>query len=291
MLLSSTPSESPLVARRGRGYLLFKGDGAGYRRLGALPFLASHALAFGALWTGVTRAGALCFAVCYAVRILGVTLGYHRYFAHRSFRTSRAFQLVLAFLAETTGQKGVLWYASHHRYHHRHSDTPEDLHSPRQRGFLYAHVGWLFDRTDDTDLSLVRDFARYPELRWIDRYWMLPPAVMACAAYLAAGASGLFFGFFFNMVVTWQVTFMINSVAHRWGTRRFPTDDDSRNNFVLALLMFGEGWHNNHHHAMTCVRHGLRWWEIDVTYCTIKLLERLGVVWELREPRGREATS
>jgi stearoyl-CoA desaturase (delta-9 desaturase) len=291
MLLSPASNESPLVARRGRGYVLVAADGAGYRRLGALPFVLCHVLAFGALWTGVTRAAAVCFAVCYAVRILGVTLGYHRYFAHRSFRTSRAFQLFLAVLAETTGQKGVLWYASHHRYHHRHSDTPEDLHSPRQRGFLYAHVLWLFDRTDDTDLALVRDFARYPELRWIDRYWLLPPLAMACVAYLTAGPSGLFFGFFFNMAVTWHVTFMINSVAHRWGTRRFSTHDDSRNNFLLALLMLGEGWHNNHHHAMTCVRHGLRWWEIDVTYYVLKLLERLGVVWALREPREREVSS
>ena len=131
----------------------------------------------------------------------------------------------------------------------------------------------------------MRDFARYPELRWIDRYWLLPPVVMGCLAYLAAGPSGLFFGFFFNMVVTWHVTFMINSVAHRWGSRRFATPDDSRNNFVLAVLMLGEGWHNNHHHAMTCVRHGLRWWELDVTYYVLKLLERLGVVWALREPR------
>ena len=290
MLLSPASSDSPLSARsRGRGYVILRGDGAGYRRFGALPFALCHALAAVSLWTGVTRAAAVSFAVCYAVRILGVTLGYHRYFAHRSFRTSRAFQLFLAVLAETTGQKGVLWYASHHRYHHRHSDTPADLHSPGRHGLLYSHVLWLFDRTDDADLALVRDFARYPELRWIDRHWLLPPVALGAVVYLAAGPSGLFFGFFFNMVVTWHVTFMINSVAHRWGTRRFSTPDDSRNNFLLAFLMFGEGWHNNHHHAMTCARHGLRWWEIDVTYYVLKLLERLGVVWSLREPREAEA--
>jgi stearoyl-CoA desaturase (delta-9 desaturase) len=284
--MPSLPQASPLVARRGRGFLLLSGEGQGYRRLGAIPFALCHLLALGTFWTGVTRAAAVCFAVFYAARIFGVTLGYHRYFAHRSFRTGRAFQLFLAVLAETTGQKGVLWYASHHRYHHRHSDTEADLHSPRRHGFWYAHVGWLFDRTDDADIALVRDFARYPELRLIDRYWLLPPTLLALIAYLTAGMSGVFFGFFFNMVVTWHVTFTINSLAHRWGTRRFATSDDSRNNFLLALLMFGEGWHNNHHHAMTCVRHGLRWWEIDVTYYVLKLLERLGVVWGMREPRG-----
>jgi len=276
----------PVIARRGRGYQILSGD-SGYRRLGAIPYALVHLLAFGWIWTGVTGRAAVCFAALYVMRIFGVTIGYHRYFAHRSFRTGRVFQFLLALLAECTSQKGVLWYTSHHRHHHRYSDTELDLHSPRRRSFWYAHVGWIFDSTDDTDLNAVRDFARYPELVWIDRYWLLPPFALAVAAFAYAGVSGLFFGFFFNTVVTWHVTYLVNSVAHRYGSRRFATSDDSRNNLIIALLMFGEGWHNNHHYCMSSVRHGLSCWEVDLSYWVIRLLARLGLVWALREPPAR----
>src|SRR5262249_10800221 len=150
----------------------------------------------------------------YALRVLGVTVAYHRYFAHRTFQTSRAFQFVLALLAETTAQKGVLWYASHHRHHHRFADTDLDLHSPALRGFWYAHIGWIFDGTDETDLELVRDLVKYPELAWIDRHWLLTPAVLALVSLAATGLSGLCFGFFGSLIVTWHLTYAINSICH-----------------------------------------------------------------------------
>lgn len=281
--LAARARKLPVIARRGRGYQVLGGD-AGYRRLGAIPMALIHLLGFAWLWTGVTPRAAVCFAVLYVMRIFGVTIGYHRYFSHRSFRTSRAFQFMLALLAECTAQKGVLWYASQHRHHHRHSDTVLDVHSPRQRGLFYAHIGWIFDSTDDTDLRRVRDLARYPELRFIDRYWLLPPAALALAVLLWAGAPGLFFGFFFNTIVTMHVTFSMASFVHRYGSRRFDTADDSRNNALIAILMFGEGWHNNHHHCPWSARQGFRWWEIDVTYHVLRLLRRAGLIWNLREP-------
>jgi stearoyl-CoA desaturase (delta-9 desaturase) len=278
-------SVSPLLAKRGRGYQLLTGE-AGYRRLGALPYALVHLLAFGWIWTGITRRAVLCFAVLYVVRILGVTVAHHRYFSHRAFRTSRAFQFVLACLAECATQKGVLWYASHHRHHHRWSDTDLDLHSPARRGFWYAHVGWIFDSTDDTDHALVRDYRRFPELAFIDRWWLLPPSLLAIGAGLYGGAPALFFGFFFNTIVTWHLTYTINSVAHRYGSQPFATSDESRNNIILGFVMFGEGWHNNHHHEARCVRLGRHWWQIDIGYYVIRLLAALGLVWGLRELRA-----
>jgi stearoyl-CoA desaturase (delta-9 desaturase) len=277
------PAISPVIADRGRGYQLFKG-GKGGHRLGALPFVAIHVLALGAIWTGVTWQAAVLCAALYWVRIFAVTAGYHRYFAHRTFRTSRVFQFLLGFLAETSAQKGVLWWASHHRHHHRTSDTPLDVHSPRQRGFWYSHVLWIFDNTDSTDLESVRDLARYPELRLLDRFWLVPPIIVGVSTYFLFGPSGLFFGFFVSTVLTWHGTFTINSLAHVFGSRRFATDDDSRNNLLLALLTFGEGWHNNHHHFMSSTRQGFRWWEIDVTYYVLKAMSWIGLVWRLKEP-------
>jgi stearoyl-CoA desaturase (delta-9 desaturase) len=275
---------SPLVAKRGRGYQILAGDDGGYRRLGALPYAMVHVLALGWLWTGINARAVACFSVLYVLRVLGVTVGYHRYFSHRAFRTSRGFQFVLALLAECTAQKGVLWYVSHHRFHHRHSDTERDLHSPARRGLFYAHIGWIFDSTDDTDLTNVRDLAKYPELVWIDRYWLLPPFVLAAAALVTGGWPTLFFGFFFNTVVTWHLTYTVNSICHRYGSRRLETHEESRNNAAIGLLMFGEGWHNNHHGCARSVRLGFRWWEVDVGYYVIRALAALGVVWGLREP-------
>jgi stearoyl-CoA desaturase (delta-9 desaturase) len=244
-----------------------------------------HACALGWLWTGVTARAAVCFAVLYVVRVLGVTVAYHRYFSHRSFQTSRAFQFVLALLAECTAQKGVLWYASHHRHHHRWSDTELDLHSPVCRGFWYSHLFWIFDSTDETDLAAVRDLAKYPELRAVDRCWLLPPFLVALVVLAVAGWPGLFFGFFFNTVVCWHLTYTVNSVCHRYGSRRYDTADASRNNAVIGLLMFGEGWHNNHHAEMAAARFARRVWEIDIGYGVIRILAWLGLVWRLKEPK------
>jgi stearoyl-CoA desaturase (delta-9 desaturase) len=254
---------------------------------GLVPFVLCHVAVLGALWSGVTwQAVVVCIAL-YWLRIFGVTAGYHRYFSHRTFETSRPMAFVLAFLAQSTAQKGALWWASHHRAHHLYSDTERDLHSPRQHGFLHAHLGWLFSTTDETDWKRVRDLAKYPELVWLDKYFLVPPIVLGVAVWLLFGWSGLFIGFFLSTVFTWHGTFFINSLAHVWGKRRFATKDDSRNNGFLALLTLGEGWHNNHHHYMQSARQGFYWWEIDPTYYALRAMEKLGLVWDLQVPPKR----
>jgi len=248
-----------------------------------LPFVLSHLAVLGAFWSGVTwQAVVLCFVLLF-VRVWGITAGYHRYFSHRTYKTSRAFQLVLAVLAQSSSQKGVLWWASHHRVHHKHSDQPGDVHSPVQDGFWYAHVGWIFADTEATQWDKIRDFAKYPELRWLNRYWFVPPTVLAVACFVIAGWPGLFIGFFLSTVLLWHNTFLINSLTHVWGTRRFDTTDQSRNNLLTALLTLGEGWHNNHHHYQSSCRNGFYWWEVDVTYYVLKALSWVGLVWDLRE--------
>ena len=219
-----------------------------------------------------------------------VTAGYHRYFAHRAYKTSRMFQLVLAVLGGTAMQQGPLWWASWHRRHHKYTDAPGDPHSPARDGFWHAHVGWIFDGDHySTDLTHVKDLARFPELRWLDRHSYIPVVGYAALCFVIAGPAGVVWGFAVSSVVLAHATFLINSVAHVWGTRRYDTDDSSRNNALLALLTFGEGWHNNHHYYMTSARQGFRWWEIDVSYYSLKVLSRLGIVWDLRQPPGHRS--
>ncbi|MEO0323221.1 MAG: acyl-CoA desaturase [Myxococcota bacterium] len=248
-----------------------------------VPFLVCHLVVLGAFFTGVTwQAVALC-AVLYFVRMFGVTAGYHRYFAHRSFKTSRVFQFVLAFIATSSAQKGALWWAAHHRRHHKYSDQEGDVHSPVREGFLWSHMGWLFvDGSEETDLARIRDFAKYPELRFLNRFQLLPPTLLALACLAIAGLPGLFIGFFLSTVLLWHGTFLINSLAHVVGSRRFETKDESRNNLWLALITLGEGWHNNHHRHQASCRQGFYWWEIDVTYYVLFLLSKVRIVWDLR---------
>jgi stearoyl-CoA desaturase (delta-9 desaturase) len=211
-----------------------------------------------------------------------ITAGYHRYFSHRAYRTSRWFQLVLAVGATATFQKGVLWWAAHHRVHHRRSDQEGDLHSARRDGFWWSHMGWFLCRDlEDTDLTRVRDLARYPELRWLGTYWLVPPLVLAGLLLLVGGWFALVWGFAVSQVLTWHGTFTINSLSHMFGSRRYATDDDSRNNVVLALVTLGEGWHNNHHHYQVAARQGFHWWQLDLTYLVLRVLAGLGVVWDL----------
>src|SRR5512138_1238335 len=232
------------------------------------PFFLAHGVAavapfftpFGWRWVALAAAS-------YVVRIFGITAGYHRYFAHRAYRTSRAFQLFLAVLGGTSAQKGPLWWAGHHREHHRHSDTPRDIHSPVQRGFWWSHVGWILcGKYDATPLHRIKDFARFPELRWLDRHHLVPPIAYSTLLTLAFGVPGLVWGFFVSTVLTWHGTFLVNSLAHVIGRRRYATRDASRNSALVALLTLGEGWHNNHHHYASTANQGWFWWEIDVTY-------------------------
>lgn len=252
---------------------------------GTIPFVLFHLACLGALWSGVTPGAVALGVALYAVRMFAVTAGYHRYFSHRSFKTSRVGQFVLAFLAQTSAQRGAVWWAAKHRAHHRHSDTPLDPHSPRHRGFWFAHVGWIFaPRTLEADYSLVPDLTRYPELVWLDRRKYLPPALLGLVAWLVAGWSGLFVGFVASTVVLYHASFTINSLAHVVGDRPYLTGDDSGNSWWLALLTFGEGWHNNHHHYESSTRQGFRWWQVDLTYYGLVALSWIGVVWDLRVP-------
>lgn len=251
----------------------------------AIPFLLVHLAAFAAIWTGIDgRALALC-AVLYGLRMFGVTGGYHRYFSHRAFSTSRVFQFVLACLAQSSAQKSVLWWASKHRLHHRYSDTVDDVHSPRHKGFLYSHVGWIFARRhDQSDLSNVPDLTRYPELRWLHRHEHAPAIVLALASLAIGGWSGLVVGFIWSSVLVYHATFAINSLAHVRGSRRYVTGDDSRNNLWLAIATMGEGWHNNHHAFQSSARQGFRWWEIDLTFYLLRLLQACGLISGLKNP-------
>ncbi len=258
-----------------------------WARLGSLSQLiywGIHVACLGALWTGVSGIDLALLAATYLGRMFAITAGYHRYFAHRTYRTSRGFQFLLAWAGASSTQKGPLWWAGLHRRHHRYADGPGDVHSPKS-GFWYAHQGWVFDpRWNPTPLSLIRDFQRYPELIWLNRWHFVPVAALAVGCWALGGLSGLVWGFAISTTLLWHSTYCINSLAHLWGTRRYDTPDTSRNNALLALLTLGEGWHNNHHHYMASTRQGFFWWEIDVTYYLLRGLAALGVVWDLREP-------
>lgn len=250
------------------------------------PFWGVHIAAvaglamFGWSWSGFALAAGL-----YGIRMFLVTGVYHRYFSHRTYKTSRWFQFVLALVSETTLQKGVLWWAAHHRRHHKYSDLEGDVHSPVLDGFMWSHVGWILAKdTEQTDYDAIKDFARYPELRWLNEWHWVPGIALAVALFLAGGAHALVWGFFVSTVALWHGTFTINSLSHVFGRRRYATTDDSRNNFVLALITLGEGWHNNHHYYQSSTRQGFKWWEIDITYYTLRALAAVGLVWDLREP-------
>jgi stearoyl-CoA desaturase (delta-9 desaturase) len=251
----------------------------------AVPFVLVHVACLGVIWTGVS-AGALALAIAlYWLRIFAIGAGYHRYFSHRTYETSRAFQFVLAFFSQSTAQKSVLWWAAKHREHHLHSDTERDVHSPRQFGFLYSHLGWIFSRRHEAaDLTKIGDFSHYPELMWLHRHELAPPFALALASFTIAGWSGLVVGFFWSTVAVYHATFCINSLAHVSGRKRYVTGDDSRNNWLLAIFTMGEGWHNNHHAFQSSVRQGFRWWEYDPTFYLLKLFSWFGLVWKLKSP-------
>ncbi len=251
----------------------------------ALAFVLVHVACLAVFWTGFRTIDVVVCLGLYFLRMFAITAGLHRYFSHKSYKTSRVFQFLLALVAATSAQKGAIWWAAKHREHHKYSDTPDDVHSPGQSGFVAAHVGWIFSRTKGkADFSMVKDLTRFPELVWLDKYDLVPPVVLGLVVLLTLGPSGLVAGFFVSTVLVYHCTFAINSLAHVYGNQRYITGDDSRNNWLLALLTLGEGWHNNHHHYQSSTRQGFRWWEIDVTFYLLKLLSLAGVVWDLRSP-------
>ncbi|MGE0320817.1 MAG: acyl-CoA desaturase [Polyangiaceae bacterium] len=257
----------------------------------SIPFALMHLMPLGIFYFGFNwRDFALCIAL-YVVRMFFITGAYHRYFSHRSYKVGRFMQFLLAFGGATAAQKGPLWWASHHRVHHKYSDTPQDVHPP-SRGFWWAHVGWILcSKYEDTDLNRVKDLAKYPELRWLDKHYLVPPTILALSVFALGGASALFTGFFLSTVLLYHGTFTINSLTHRFGKRRYATTDTSKNSLLLALITLGEGWHNNHHYYQGSANQGFFWWEIDISYYTLVVLSWFGLVRDLRKPPQKVLTS
>ena len=242
----------------------------------------------GTIWAfvrGVSLSLVLMAIGFYYLRMFAITAGYHRYFAHRAFKTSRFVQFLFALLGTTATQKGPLWWASTHRIHHKYSDTEKDVHSPKQRGFWYSHMGWwLGSEHEKTNLALIKDFAKYPEIRFIDRYHWIGVFLMMALTWAIAGFDGFLWGYVVSTCFLMHGTFTINSLSHVYGSRRYETTDTSRNNFWLALITMGEGWHNNHHYYQSTANQGFFWWEIDASYYILKAMSWVGLVWDLRKP-------
>ncbi len=261
-----------------------------------LPFVFLHLGCLGVVWTGWSWTAVVVAAALYFVRMFAITGFYHRYFSHRSFHTSRWMQFIFAVVGNTSVQRGALWWASVHRHHHKHSDQPEDAHSPRISGFIWSHIGWMTSSKNfPTNYDSIRDLAKFPELVFLNRFDLVVPAIFGAALYVAGALLARFapglettggqlfvWGFFVSTVILLHGTLFINSMAHVIGGRRFETQDDSRNNLILALITLGEGWHNNHHRYMSSARQGFYWWEVDITYYLLKGLAAMGLVWNLR---------
>ena len=250
-----------------------------------IAFAPLHAACLLLLWTPFKWSYLVWLAITYGVRMFAITAGYHRYFSHRSFTLNRLAQFLLAFLAQTSTQMGVLWWAAHHRTHHRYSDTDEDIHSPVRRSLWWSHMGWLLDgESRRYDSRIMQDFERFPELRLLNKYHRVPAILFGVAVFAVGGYPVFLWGFVVSTVLLWHGTFTINSLSHVWGSQPYETRDQSRNNLFLALITLGEGWHNNHHQFMYSARQGLRWWEIDMTYYVLRILSLFGIVRELRAP-------
>jgi stearoyl-CoA desaturase (Delta-9 desaturase) len=264
-------------------------------------FWLVHVACLSVFWVGWSWVALGVCAFLYVARMFAITGGYHRYFSHRTYQTSRPFQFLLACLGASAAQKGPIWWASHHRHHHRHSDTPEDIHSPIIHGIYYAHIGWvLSSQYLKGRPELVKDLLAFPELRLLEKYNVIPPILLGVATFFLGswlqavapglGTSGpqmLVWGFFISTVLVYHGTFCINSFTHLIGKRRFNTTDSSRNNLILALITLGEGWHNNHHYYPGSEKQGFYWWEIDISHYILKGLSWLGLVWDLRTPPAR----
>lgn len=261
-----------------------------------LPFLAIHLGAILAPLSGISLPALVTALLLYLVRMFAITAFYHRYFSHRSFATSRLMQFVMAMLGNAAAQRGPLWWAAHHRDHHRHSDTKQDAHSPVVDSLWHSHVGWIVQPHNyPTKKAMVKDWQQFPELDWLDRHDYVMPLLLALSCFALGlafshwwpetGVSGLqmlLWGFCVSTVLCYHATFAINSLAHRWGSRPYATKDHSRNNLFLALITLGEGWHNNHHRFPAAARQGFRWWQIDCSYYILRAMAALGLIWQLQ---------
>ena len=260
-----------------------------------LPFIALHLACLAAFFIDVSTTAIVVCLGLFWLRLFAITAFYHRYFSHRSYKTNRFWQFIFALLGNMATQRGPLWWAAHHRAHHQHADTEQDLHSPVQRGFWWSHAGWFTcDASVRTQLHSIKDFDKFPELRWLDRYDAFAPALLVALLYAGgellahyqpqldtSGVQLVIWGFFISTFMLFHATVTINSLGHIWGSKRFNTNDESRNNPFLALLTLGEGWHNNHHRWAVSCRQGFYWWELDITWLILKLMSWVGIVREL----------
>lgn len=258
----------------------------------AMPFLLLHLSCLAVFWVGISWPAVLVACIVYAIRMFAITGFYHRYFSHKTFKTSRVVQALFAFVGASSVQRGPLWWAAHHRDHHRHSDTEEDIHSPKHFSFFRSHMGWFLTAHGyQTKLEKITDFAKFPELMFIDRFHLLAPLALGVSLYVLGewlsgyGTSGwqmLVWGGCISTIVLFHATVTINSLAHVFGSRRFNTKDDSRNNLWLALITFGEGWHNNHHFFPGTARQGFKWWEVDLTWYVLKFMSWVRLVRDIK---------
>ncbi|RUT01727.1 delta 9 acyl-lipid fatty acid desaturase [Dulcicalothrix desertica PCC 7102] len=266
--------------------------------IGNIPFISIHIISLLIFWVGFSWVALITCLSLWVIRMFGITAGYHRYFSHRAYKTTRWFQFILAVLGSSSAQLGPLWWAARHRHHHRFADTEQDVHSPIINGFWWSHVGWVMcPKYSKTDEQQVRDLAKYPELKWLNRFHITVPIGLAVIVTVigilfqlyvpqlkTTALQMLVWGFCLSTLLLYHTTFTINSLAHIFGYRSFNTTDSSRNNWFLALITLGEGWHNNHHYYPASERQGFYWWEIDVTHYILKLLSWLRIVWDLKTP-------
>jgi len=261
-----------------------------------IPLIILHLGCLAVFWVGWSWIAVIAALSLYFVRMFAITGFYHRYFSHNAFKTNRIWQFVFGVMGNASVQRGPLWWAAHHRHHHRYTDQEQDVHSPSRHGFWWSHIGWMTCKANfPTKMKYVNDWAKYPELRWLNRFDTVVPVFLAIALYVFGeilaqfapqlGTNGwqmVIWGFFISTVVLLHATLTINSFDHMYGTRRYNTPDTSRNNLVLSIITLGEGWHNNHHHYAVAAHQGFYWWEIDITYYFLVLMSRLGIVRDLR---------
>jgi stearoyl-CoA desaturase (Delta-9 desaturase) len=260
-----------------------------------IPFILLHLACLAVFWVGFSWFALGFMLFFYVIRMFAITAFFHRYLSHKTFQTSRFLQFVFLFIGTMSAQRGPLWWAAHHRYHHRYTDQTQDPHASIH-GFWYSHVGWFLNEYNfSTRKEVIKDWLKFPELIWLDRFSLMIVLITAAGIYGLGewiamtwpqfGTSGLqllVWGFFISTVLLLHATLCINSLAHHYGSRDFETDDQSRNNLFLSIITLGEGWHNNHHYYAGSTRQGFYWWQIDITYYVLKVMSWFGLVWGIK---------
>jgi fatty-acid desaturase len=257
-------------------------------------FAVFHLGALAALFQFNWRACAVALFLYWMTTGLGISMGYHRLHTHRSYQVPLAMEYFFAICGALTLQGGPIFWVATHRIHHQHSDQPGDPHTPREGGW-WAHIGWLLvgeSKHNDTVLMsrYAPDLAKHRFYVWLNDYHWIPMVVLAGILFAIGGLPFVLWGIFFRVVAGLHVTWAVNSVTHMWGSRRFATRDDSRNNWWVALLTSGEGWHNNHHAHPTSARHGLAWYEFDLSWIQIRILQSLGIAKAVHVAKVNSAT-